>query len=65
MATPVPVSHSQFSLSLVPPEGTLSLWARPSRIPTFPARPRPTTITAFRATHGDAFYPQLLRSWTT
>jgi hypothetical protein len=65
MAPAVQYSHCLLSLPRFLPEACLSLRARPSRITAFLARPRPTTITAFRTPHGDALYPQLPRSGTT
>ena len=65
MAPAVQYSHCLLSLRRFLPEASLSLRAGPSQISAFQARPRPTTITAFRPPHGDALYPQRSRSWTT
>ena len=65
MAPAVQFSHRLLGTPRFLPEASLSLCARPSQISAFLARPRPTTMTAFRPPHGDALYPQLSRSWTT
>ena len=65
MAPAVQCPHCLLGIPPFVTEGSLSLRARPSRISVFLARPRLTTISAFRAPHGDASYPQLSRSWTT
>jgi len=65
MAPAVQFSHRLLGTPRFLPEASLSLRAGPSQISAFQARPRPTTITAFRPPHGDALYPQLSRSWTT